>query len=452
MKTDDAYEVSDSSDWLETPLRSLSAVDAALRCQVCKDFYTTPMITSCSHTFCSLCIRRCLNNDGQCPTCRAKDQELKLRLNAVMEDLVEAFKKARPEIYTLATKPATSRASKSPKRGREGTDKAVEYEGPSRKRLRSTRQTRSTQELVIVDTDEEDRDFLPDGFVRCPICSKQVKEASINSHIDRNCPDESYNPKAKVSSIPSPSKGNKRQGKRPERLAQVHYSMVKDVGLRKKLSEQGLGTYGNRQAMERRYTEWVTLWNANCDATHPKGKGELRRELDIWERTQGAQAPFSSANHIGAQIKSKDFDAAAWSTLHNSSFKDLIANARKKAQASNSMLESRPKSPIPELPVSSKPHVVSPNHEEAQDLQALASFRDLSYMPPYASQTYQNEAILGNGNAFRNHPPVDDFQDARFAYGQYSDASIPEYSNHLPMFENKSDADSDNPTIPNVQS
>ena len=95
------YEIQDSSDWLNTPVAQLAPVEAALRCQVCKDFYNTPMITSCSHTFCSLCIRRCLTNDGKCPSCRASDQELRLRRNWVVEELVQAFQAARPSILRL---------------------------------------------------------------------------------------------------------------------------------------------------------------------------------------------------------------------------------------------------------------------------------------------------------------------------------------------------------------
>ncbi len=161
ISKDDAFEVSDSTDWIETPLSSLSSVDSALRCQVCKDFYNTPMITSCNHSFCSLCIRRCLTNDGRCPACRAQDQELKLKHNPALEDVVEAFKRARPEVLDFARKPVLVLESSSPKRKR----REIELEGNEspRKRMRtSTRRTRSSQnDIVIEDSAEEDEDFIP---------------------------------------------------------------------------------------------------------------------------------------------------------------------------------------------------------------------------------------------------------------------------------------------------
>lgn len=102
---DDAYDVSDPTDWLGTPLASLMSVEQSLRCHVCKDFYTSPMVTSCCHTFCSLCIRRALAVDGKCPLCRATDQESRLRGNWAIRDAVEHFTKARDAMLRLAREP-----------------------------------------------------------------------------------------------------------------------------------------------------------------------------------------------------------------------------------------------------------------------------------------------------------------------------------------------------------
>lgn len=101
---DSSFDVPDPSDWLQTSLSQLGPVEQALRCQVCKDFFDTPMITSCSHTFCSLCIRRCLTTDGRCPACRTQDQAIKLRANSTVQELVDAFKVARPVVLHLGQK------------------------------------------------------------------------------------------------------------------------------------------------------------------------------------------------------------------------------------------------------------------------------------------------------------------------------------------------------------
>ena len=148
-------DVPDSTDWLPTPLSGLASVEASLRCQVCKDFYKTPMITSCCHTFCSLCIRRALSSDGKCPLCRASEQELKLRSNWSMEETVEAFVKARSAVLQVAM--ASGREA-SPKR------KAVEGDGeaaPESKRLRtSARISKSKAEARPVNDTPVEEDVI----------------------------------------------------------------------------------------------------------------------------------------------------------------------------------------------------------------------------------------------------------------------------------------------------
>lgn len=170
MATSD--DVPDSTDWLSTPLSGLAAVEAALRCQVCKDFYKTPMITSCSHTFCSICIRRALSNDGKCPMCRSTEQELKLRSNWSMEETVEAFTKARATALNLARNQRLR--SQSPKR-KASSDAHASHEP---KRLRTsarlsknrgeqavaTTPTMTAEEQTVPDSNNEDDDeeYVPD--------------------------------------------------------------------------------------------------------------------------------------------------------------------------------------------------------------------------------------------------------------------------------------------------
>ena len=156
---------------------------------------------------------------------------------------------------------------------------------------------------------------------------------AVQAHID-SC---DGTPSSKKKPVSNPKKPTAR----PDRLPHPHYSGLKDTALRKKLADQGIASSGSRQLMERRYTEWVTLWNANCDAKSPKGKPELKRELDIWERTQGGKANTVGKEHIvGAQIKDKDFDGKAWAVKNDEAFRDLIAKARKKSTVKAALTES----------------------------------------------------------------------------------------------------------------
>lgn len=104
--------------------------------------------------------------------------------------------------------------------------------------------------------------------------------------------------------------------------------MLKDNALRKKLNEMGIRTSGPRAILEKRHTEWVNLWNANCDSSKPRSKREILQDLDIWERSQGTLAPSSSGP--GSSLMKKDFDGNAWAASHNSSFRQLIEDAKRK--------------------------------------------------------------------------------------------------------------------------
>lgn len=133
---------------------------------------------------------------------------------------------------------------------------------------------------------------------------------------------------------------HRRQQKTLERLPPLNYSMLKEQALRKKMSELGIGNQGPRILLEKRHKEWLTLWNANCDAAVPKKRSELLHDLEVWERTQGGRAPTTGrVVQTAAVIKDKDFDGAAWAAKHDSSFKDLIASARKSRQEAKKKTE-----------------------------------------------------------------------------------------------------------------
>lgn len=149
----DSSNIADSTDWLTTPLTGLSTVESALRCRVCRDFYKTPMITTCLHTFCSICIRRSLASDGKCPACRAPDQESKLRWNGALDEVVDAYTRTRSTVLSFAR--AGSHESGSPPKRKLAHEPSQDgNDDTSRKRLRSsarlsrTRDEEGTTEMI----------------------------------------------------------------------------------------------------------------------------------------------------------------------------------------------------------------------------------------------------------------------------------------------------------------
>src|ERR1700761_4359065 len=99
MPKPNPIEPSDPSDFASTSPLTVN-FDQTLRCQICKDFFDPPMITSCCHAFCSLCIRQALSTDGRCPICRQGDQPSKLRRNWSVQEVVATWKDVREVILT----------------------------------------------------------------------------------------------------------------------------------------------------------------------------------------------------------------------------------------------------------------------------------------------------------------------------------------------------------------
>lgn len=126
-----------------------------------------------------------------------------------------------------------------------------------------------------------------------------------------------------------------------ERLPKLNYTILKDTALKKKLTELGIPNWGNKTLLARRHSEWVNLWNANCDSSKPRTKRELLHELDGWERSQGGLASnVGGGANGGSSVMKKDFDGSAWASNHNEDFQCLIAKARQKYKPQGASAEA----------------------------------------------------------------------------------------------------------------
>ncbi|KJR87910.1 E3 ubiquitin-protein ligase RAD18 [Sporothrix schenckii 1099-18] len=480
MDPRDSSDVADSTDWLTTTLSCLMPVEQALRCHVCKDFYNSPMITSCNHTFCSLCIRRCLSVDGKCPLCRMTDQESKLRGNWALREAVDAFCKARPATLEVAQKPLPRAKSPTPPQSkRKGTDEATasqpsgSQQTPPAKRTRTSARLSKTKAAEAVTTiaqdevqvevpdsdsnsrDSGDMDYEPDdGLVACPICQRRMKMTLINGHLDSSCGSSPQKPKPSTFSGQPSSYSRIRQrdapsssssssfhpfsaasapAPPPERLPSVSYSLLNDGALRKKMAALGLVTSGSRQLLERRHKEWTTIWNANCDSARPKRKADLLNDMDIWERTVGGggagggltasmlggrgatltSRTVAAATQQAAQIKDKEFDGAAWSAKHSTSFQDLIANARKsrlKSQENADKEEDKAETKEAGPEAASEPIIAETPPREEQQTSNVLSTVDTNAGSNVSSLQPGKQAELdgSDAQATRDNGPTDD--------------------------------------------
>ncbi|KAF1919598.1 hypothetical protein BDU57DRAFT_554843 [Ampelomyces quisqualis] len=363
---DSTFDLPDSTDWIRTSLPQFEPLEAALRCEVCKEFFANPVITSCSHTFCSICIRRCIATDGKCPSCKSACSSDKLAPNIAVREVVMRFQDARQKALEMAR--ADNEGEVEPagkKRKLDETD--IEDSEPTRqtrsRQMRSRGRQNGTDDapVEVTDSDEDgDDDFLPEGMAKCPICNATMKAEQVYNHLDI-CPGQSGSQGRSTRSrtkttFPNPlHRRQKEPSPVPTRLSQLNYAMLKESALRKKLQEIGIPNWGSKDLLKRRHIEWLNIYNSNCDAHESvrKSKRQLVKELDEWETTQGGKADSKDS-----KIMKKDFDGNGYAKSHKPDFDALIAKAK--------------------LPRSA-PH---PQHTPQLDLQSMASTSDAAHPDP----------------------------------------------------------------------
>ncbi len=282
-----------------------------------------------------------------------------------MEECVDVYEKQREDLLRLARNIAEERRSTGiDERVRDGrplkrrrTQPPSEVRGLSEVPMRATRsksrlvlQTNheSKRQPIVEDSEDTGSQYsdgdlssivqkpLPepvDGLVACPMCGSRMKEEAVFLHLDQCSGEVGSSTPAKdppasrrqstslAYSVQSPSKAR-------QRLGALNYSLLTETALRKKLTEIGIPSYGPKALMQRRHMEWMNLWNASCDSSHPHTKREILRELDNWERTQERQI----ANAQGPSgVMAKDFDVEGWTRSNKDDFAALIRIAREKA-------------------------------------------------------------------------------------------------------------------------
>ncbi|KAJ7043099.1 hypothetical protein C8F04DRAFT_29930 [Mycena alexandri] len=369
LKTLLAQDISDPTDFpKDAP--SLQTLDAAVRCGICANYFDGPVSLFCGHCFCSLCIRDVISRQGSkavCPTCRNNMNESQLRPNPGIEDVVAAWKLARPYVLSLAKpKPKEAEAESAPdtpdqhltkKRKRSPSCVA----GPSRT---SSSDAKSDVD-IIPSSDAPTGDVpKPDATVECPICAGSMRYKELDRHIENNCapspptaPPKSQ--KAMWSTIMQPkSKGKEKAPAVDEYLPKVSYDTLKDRQLKDKLAEQGLAVTGDRALWTERLQRWTMLWNANLDksALHRQSRGELHKELKRWEEERKNRKKKTTVDddHVKTQ---------------NAEFKKLVAAARpQKSKGSGSgVVPSSPPPPSSAVQPSEQDIIVIDDDLEMQD-------------------------------------------------------------------------------------
>ncbi|NWU23377.1 RAD18 ligase, partial [Dyaphorophyia castanea] len=394
-------------------------VDDLLRCGICFDYFSIAVIIpQCSHSYCSLCIRKFLSYKTQCPTCCVAVSESDLKNNRILDDLVKSFSSARQQLLQLVldAPPVPSPLASSQRPAAESHRSPVPQ--PDSKEvlridsfLRKDKVCTSTKAGGLAWTDqgsfktEEHHDLystsaetdgkdnkvgaqeIPgcakshekpstsvvkgDKKVECPVCEVAVLEQYINKHLD-SCLTRGE----KKDSLRSSAHKRKLMSK-------VVYNLLSDRDLRRKLKEHGLSASGTRQQLIKRHQEFVHMYNAQCDSLNPKSVAEVVKELEKNEKIRvqlECNKPGENSLTFTKDQTEKEIDEihAEYRNKHRNEFKFLVDQVNKRwkkrdERKAESAKQNKEEVAVKELPAATEPeeeHHTAVVPGKAQELQS----------------------------------------------------------------------------------
>ncbi|XP_033338270.2 uncharacterized protein LOC117227274 [Megalopta genalis] len=290
----------------------LKHIEDLMFCGICYEYMNTSVITSCSHNYCSLCIRKYLHYKTQCPTCFSETFEKDLRKNKTLDEIIAQFLQIKDKLKKCLKSPLQFLPGNKSD-GILNTPKSI-HEKRHSPLIRKTNVTVSKniisnnivspsinvhKDLSSPSTSGKNKIplmFTPKSTRRpdlisieepkvviCPVCKVTISETNINRHLDDCLKREAKKDQSQINI------DSKRQP-----LPKLVFSLMKDAVMRKKLKEFGLSSQGDRKTMEARLQRYIVLYNAECDKLTPRSVSELIRQCEDEENLEKRMNKTSS--------------------------------------------------------------------------------------------------------------------------------------------------------------
>ncbi|KAA8907244.1 hypothetical protein TRICI_005020 [Trichomonascus ciferrii] len=328
-------ELTDSSDWKSTEAPFMSGIENNLRCHICKEFMSSPVLTSCYHTFCSLCIRSHLNEEDTCPACRTKIQSSSLRQNSVLVDLIGLYKTHRKQLLSLLShkeQPQNQSEQEATATPPQSDLSAVDAPSDEHRENDNDSETeevrRSKRKRTEVNYKDNEPSNEDDPVTGCPVCGKRMRASEIQGEHIAQCLDgNSYGEKKPKRGVVTGFVADKNEDM-TKKLSAIAYKMYSFSKLQELMRKLGIPYTGSKQQLEQRHRQWITLWNANADSKYPESKSTLLNKLNKWEKNQ-------SISKNAAKTDIKSIDSGEWVSKHQNEFSSLLAQARASAKKSS---------------------------------------------------------------------------------------------------------------------
>lgn len=324
----------------------LKRIEDLLVCGICYEYMEASVITTCSHNYCSLCIRKYLHYKSQCPACFCETFEKDLRKNKVLDEIISYFLRVKEKLQkclqgqinivekkresnSLDTSTGSPVIKDSPlnKKGGKAEEETPLKNNKSPSGVKSVQKNFSSPSTsgnpkISLFFTPKSRKAEPNAedikTVTCPVCKVEVSDKNINKHLD-DC--------LKRETIIEPPKTE--QVKRKP-LPKLVISLMKDTVIRKKLKELGLSSQGDRKTLESRLQRYTILYNAECDKSDPRPVPDLLKQCEEEENNEKkANKLTSSAHRLQVNRNTEqnriDDERKKYLEAHKHSFQNLIS-------------------------------------------------------------------------------------------------------------------------------
>lgn len=242
----------------------ISALELSLRCLICSNYLTNPHSLSCGHSYCSECIRKHLDKSynptptsGYCPTCREAAIPAQLRVSKDLIEIVSLYQDLRAELLQMV-------------RGQ---------------------QQQSIASIATDFSEEENEEERGDSDRRGSQSNGGVGRRDQRSEIKR-LPSKLFHIETK------------------EKVKKALEKLTEHCPVKIRLD-------GDKEALVKRYTEFVHLNNAQVSAKNPLTLAEIVSELHRREKSlEFHQTMSKRSNHLIEKIKSGQVCSPSRGSLH----------------------------------------------------------------------------------------------------------------------------------------
>lgn len=377
LVSDTLEEVTDPSDWSKCEFPELADLDSYLRCQVCKDFLKAPVLTTCGHTFCSICIRRSITESNKCPVCLEETYESGLRKVLLLDNIVRWFSQNRKELQDKL-QPEHINDSQEQENSDINESSYVVTNNSKGKANQNTPNFSIPRDVSNIPIHNEITSDLPNEktekevLAECPICGAFMPLSEIQgSHIDK-CLTSGDRDKSRHQNLDQPRPNGQKAArsknlnnffdkpdknsnlnssqlqpnsvKNKQRLANLDTS-ISTSRLKEKLNSLHLSSSGTRNQMEQRMKEYINLYNANLDSINPASDRVVVDRLQKWEalinNKSNSGGVYSGNNTSNARntnsppvnydeptIKRQKIQHDEWNNKNKHQYLELIKKAR----------------------------------------------------------------------------------------------------------------------------